>query len=234
MVRKLLTALAVAAATVLTAGTASATVFIKDYNAAGVWNAYDDVNETYSMKFRDDGSQDGFWLVVSPGPNPKNHVNEYAILYGDRAANRITAYAYDGTNSENSYLTSQYLGTYDNVFSSGGTNSTMFSLDVSRINAAFSNPEWVGVQLGAEAGIWFHEASGTEFAYNDDGTLANFSFNAQQWLDMDAMDTLTGNCYTGNQAYFCQPPTTPNPVPAPGGLALILLALGGLAMRRRA
>ena len=234
MALKFLTALAVAATTMLAAGTASATVFIKDYNEAGVWNAYDDVNERYSMKFRDDGSKDGFWLVVSPGGNPKNHVNEYAILYGDRNANRITAYAYDGENSKNSYQTTRYLGTYDNVFTSGGANSTMFSLDVSRINAAFADPMWTGVQLGQQAGIWFHEAAGTQFAYNDNGTLADFTFTGQQWLDMGAMDTQTKTCYEGNSAYFCKTPTTPNPVPAPGGLALILLALGGLAMRRRA
>ena len=253
MTRKLLTALSVAAATMLAATTASATVFYKDYHAAGIWHAYDDVAETYSMKFQDEGTSDGFWLVVSSGANPKTHANEYAILYGDRAENRITAYTYDGVNSKNSFQTGTLLGTFDNAFSDAGEHPTygydmtMFSLDVAGINAAFDTPEWDGVQLGDEAGIWFHQAEGTSFEYGIDGAITDFDISGQMWLDRAFDGTRQASCSPTSQNYFCGPASqvaqsvglvgnsaANGSVPAPGGLALILLGLAGLGLRRRA
>lgn len=247
MANKFLTALTVAATTFLTAGTASATIFAADFGKE-VWNAYDSTNQTYSMKFKDDGSKDGFWLVVSPGPNPKTNVNEYAVLYGDRAANRITAYTYDGQNNPNSYQNGQLLGTFDNVFTSGGRDATMFSLDVSGINSALSDATWQGVALGQQAGIWFHQTAGTDVAYNADGSIANFGFNSQVWLDDANKESGTRRCGANNpNAYFCKSGTTATAgggtgggagagggsVPAPGGLALLLAGLAGFGLRRK-
>ncbi len=253
MANKFLTALTVVAATVLSAGTASATIFTADYDRE-VWNSYDDATETYTMKFRDDGSKDGFWLVVSPGPNPKTNVSEYAVLYGDRTTNRITAYTYDGQNNPNSYQNGQLLGTFDNAFTSGGTNMTMFSLDVSSINSAFSDPAWLGVAIDQQAGIWFHQTAGTDIAYNADGSISNFGFDSQMWLDRGFQDTVARSCSANNDArYFCSgtpsspttpggsTPTTPGgstpapggSVPAPGGLALLLVGLAGFGLRRK-
>ena len=235
MARKFLAALAVAVATVLSAGAASATIFTKDYHDAGVWNAYDTANQTYSMKFKDQGSKDGFWLVVSPGANPKRNDREYAILYGDRKTNRITAYTYDGRNSANSYKTGTYLGTYDDPFTET-RNGAMFSLDVSSLNGAFDNPEWKGVQFGNKTGIWFHQSSGSNFAYNQDGTISDYTFAGQMWLDKGDMRTTKRTCSWEGSKYYCKTPTTPgtpNPAPAPGGLALLLVGLAGLRLRRR-
>ena len=235
MTRKLFAALAFAAATILSAGTASATIFTKDYDG-NVWNAYDDANQTYSMKFKDGGgSKDGFWLVVSPGPNPKTHEREYAILYGDRASNRITAYTYDGRNSAESYKTGDYLGTYENAFTDT-RDGAMFSLDVGSINNAFGNPEWKGVQFGNKTGIWFHQSAGTTFAYNSDGTIADYDFASQMWLDKGNMNTRKRTCQPESTKYYCKTPTTPgtpNPVPAPGGLAFLLVGLAGYRLRSR-
>lgn len=227
----------------LSATAASAGIFVTDYNDAGVWNAYDPDRETYTMKFTDDGSKDGFWLVVSDGPNPKSNANEYAILYGDRDANRITAYTYDGTNGPNSYKTGDYLATYDNVFSSGGPDMTMYTLDVSGINAAFNTADWDGVQLGSNSGIWFHQSAGSNFSYNADGTIADYAFSGQMWLDAANTPSYMANdgvCDRHSDLYFCGPGTTPSSssssggsVPAPGGLALLLVGLAGLRMRNR-
>jgi len=95
---------------------AQASVFVIDYHQEGVWNAYDSQNETYSMKFRSDQGQDGFWLVVTDGANPNRTDGNHAILYGDLENNRITAYSYDGQNTPDSYNTGTLLGTYENVF----------------------------------------------------------------------------------------------------------------------
>ena len=261
MTRKILTALSIAAATMLAASTASATVFYKDYHDAGIWHAYDDQAQTYSMKFSDDGSKDGFWLVVSSGENPKTNAQEYAILYGDRAANRITAYAYDGENNRNSYRTGSFLGTFDDAFSEAGQHPTygydmtMFSLDVAAINAAFDTADWDGVQLGEQAGIWFHQAQGTQFSYDDaTGRITDFDISGQMWLDRAFDSTGQAGCPPSSTNYFCGAGTQlaqgngiatgggsigggssgSGSVPAPGGLALILIGLAGFGLRRRA
>ncbi len=273
MTTKLITSLAFAAATMLTATTASATIFTVDYHEAGVWNAYDSQNQTYSMKFKDDGSKDGFWLVVSSGMNPKTNVNEYAVLYGDRAANRITAYNYNGENNPDSYKDGELLGVFENAFTDGGQHArygydmTMFSIDVAGVNGAFGGDEWDGVQLGEQAGIWFHQTAGTDVSYNADGSIASFDYDSQMWLDAAFTDTRSRDrsiCDRGG-VYFCGTATAASSlggnagggtggtgggtgggagggasagagaVPAPGGLALILMGLAGLGfgMRRK-
>ena len=234
MAKTFLAALALASASLLGATAASAGIVAADHGNT-VWNAYDQHEEVYSMKFRDDGSKDGFWLVVSPGPNPKTNVNEYAVLYGDRANDRITAYTYNGENNPNSYRTGDYLGTFDNVFTDGGNGTTMFSLDVSDINAAIADPMWVGVELGSKAGIWFHETEGTQIAYGPGGAIADFGFDSQIWLDSGNVNTSGRACNANSGAYYCKNPTglTNGSVPAPGGLALVLLGLAGFGMRRK-
>lgn len=237
MKRFMTIAAAAMTATILSVTGASATIFTKDYHGPGVWNSYDTVDQTYTMKFNDDGSKDGFWLVVSPGENPKSNANEYAILYGDRASNRITAYTYDGQNKADSYKTGDLLGTYDNVFSTAN-GKTEFSLDVSSINSAFDTPDWKGVSFGEQIGIWFHQSSDSEFTYGAGGALTNYAYGGQMWLDR-AFDTATHRtCTPGSNFYFCSPDaTTPTntgggSVPAPGGLALLLVGLAGMRLRR--
>ncbi len=267
MTNRFFAATAAFVATMMTASVAQATIFQTDYHAAGVWQNYDDTNEAFTFKYTDDGSNDGFWLVISDGENPKYNENEYAILYGDRVANRITAYTYDGTNSANSFRTSEFLGTFENAFSDAGERDglplTMFSIDVAEINAAFDTPEWDGVQTGAEGGIWFHKSEGSNFSYGADGSILDYSFADQMWLD--AANTPAGNispnspdCTTSTNfrcstTEFAAASGTSGgatsggaggagagggggggSVPAPGGLALILMGLAGMGLRRKA
>ncbi|MEM1422592.1 MAG: hypothetical protein AAGH64_01175 [Planctomycetota bacterium] len=60
---------------------------------------------TWTVAFTNDVTE-GFTLAVNDGPNPKGHAGELALLYVDaRDANdvMVTAYAYNGRNSNNSW-----------------------------------------------------------------------------------------------------------------------------------
>lgn len=246
MYRKAIAAIAAFTTSAILATSASATVFQRDYHPEQVWTAYDNVNETYSMKFNA-GTNDGFWLVASTGENPKYNTEEYAILYGDLTTNRITAYVYDGENSANSFQTSDFLGSFEAPFVDMGGGMVQFDLDVAAINGAFNTPEWEGVQIGNQAGIWFHQSTGSDFSYGANGELLDYSFGSEMWLDrgfdltfeyasVDCNDLLQGAGF-GNS---CAPTgLTPGiglsggSVPVPGGLAFILIGAAGFAARRR-
>lgn len=243
-------------ATAFVSTAANATVFNADYHDAGVWSAYDSYNEAFALSYRSDQGKDGFWLVVTDGENPKGDGTSNAILYGDLTNNRITAYTYNGENSNDSFTNGTLIGTYEGVFSSGGIHPrfgyelTNFSLDVSDINNAFGN-DFDGVQLGEQAGIWFHQSSGTQFSYGEDGSITDYVFDNQMFLDRgnDATRNLGSvNCAAGevgaaryldscNSARLAQATagggTGGGSVPAPGGLALLLVGLAGLGRKLR-
>ena len=223
--------------------TANATIFQADYDS--IWSSYDAENQVYGAKFNTDGgAKDGFWLVVSDGPNPKTNVDEYAILYGDLDANRITAYVYDGENSANSYRDGQYLATFDGAISDAGNGMSMFNIDVAGINAALAGEDWDGVVQGEQSGIWFHRSAGSSFEYGADGQLLDYAFNDQMFTDRafkDSFVLVSPNCSgggSGGNGFIdsCNPTpgTGPNgSVPAPGGLALLLAGLAGIGVMRR-
>ena len=102
------------------AGTASAGLtYGWNYNGPGqnntagtpqIQSTFNTANDvfTWNVQFADGVSKDtdGYWLVVSPGPNPKNHQHEFGIIYFD-ASNinnvKATIYRYNGQNSDNSF-----------------------------------------------------------------------------------------------------------------------------------
>ena len=188
-----------------------------------------------------DGSlANGFWLVVSDGPNPKNHVDEYSIFYfdGTRLATGgdaiVTSYVYSGQNSSLSWqnpaetLFSTHNG--DPISASGSivgdVASFEFSVDASGMNDPSQWPashglgaDWDGAQFGDEIGMWFHPFVAAEdgihyWGRNHElgGFICKLDVEKQGWVDVGGQET----------------------VPEPS--ALLLGALGGiglLTVRRR-
>ncbi len=137
---------------------------------------------------------DGAWLVLSDGENPKQNVNEYAILYLDSIANKVSIYNYDGKNGPSSYLANDYLGsTALNVVENGNDEVTFeFSLDATAINSQTGKygSEWDGIAFGKEIGIWFHGVTDLETTYDSSHKLLAFDYDRRGYYDTKmAVDT---------------------------------------------
>lgn len=175
-------------------------------------------NWSYTIKEKAPGViSDGFWLVISDGPNPKSHVNEYAILYGDLANNRVTAYEYSGQNNANSYNSpGVLLGSFGGLdaVDNGSERTLSFSIDATGINN-HAIQDWKGLFFGEQIGIWFHPSVGTNVSYYKDGGISSFSYaqGGQGWYDTGYRQTYQ--------------------VPEPSTLALLGIGMGALLMRRR-
>lgn len=159
---------------------------------------YNDANQqlSFSSTIQQAGSHlaNAFWLVLSDGPNPKHHYNEYAIFYGDAATGNLTTYVYNGVNSANSWNTP---GEFIESFAGGLTVDTSvsnevtfsFSIDVSAINAYTPTTpginDWDGALFASKIGIWYHPAvlADTGATYNADGSLAAFPVARGGWYD---------------------------------------------------
>ncbi len=122
---------------------------------------------------------DGAWLVLSDGENPKNNVDEYAILYLDSIAETVSIFNYNGQNGPDSYKKGDYLDSVAlNVLKDGADKVTFeFMLDAATINSktAKYGAEWDGVAFGREIGLWFHSVSGLQAAYDANGKLLSFA-----------------------------------------------------------
>lgn len=154
------------------------------------------LSETFSWKsvFSETENGDlpnGGWLVISDGPNPKNHEKEFAIFYLDGVNKKVTAYAYNGENNSGSYNNNPFLGSWDNALKirdNGDKRTMKFSLDVAGINARTDiDDAWKGVKFGEDLGIWFHAAKDVNATYNNDGSLASFGSTAG-WFDTGRLD----------------------------------------------
>ena len=185
---------------------------------------YNQQNGVFNLNYDFNNGADTFWLVVTPTDNPTGSVDQYVILYGDIKENRITAYAYDGQNSDTSYLDkSKYIATFNNVIQDDGKG---FHLDTKGLNSAFSNPEWKGLQFDDKAGIWFHTGVNGTTTYNRNRTIKDFDLGINRsWVDSKVCD--------GPHDKNCGIPTSPTPVDAPASLGIMTLAIAGLMLRRK-
>lgn len=234
------------------ASAASATTYSFDWNAGdtpvnnaggqfeSIRSSYNDATQkfTWELAFADQVT-DGFTLAVSPGPNPKGHAGELALVYFDAqntAAPVVTVYAYNGENAQTSWADGSPLpGTQgpDKIASSiglgaasilsavvsdaGGGRTFSFEIDAAAINAHSprwpgpgGDAEWTGLEYGPSIGLWLHPVVGLSADYGTDGFLNTWYIQGQGWLDEQNLTTR---------------------VPAPAGTAM--LGLAGLACCRR-
>jgi hypothetical protein len=81
---------------------------------------------------------DGFWMVLNNGGNPKGLERQLAILYGDLRSNKITVYAYNGMNSASSFQSSTAQGINSPIligtFDMGGTLSNRDPFSFTGVN----------------------------------------------------------------------------------------------------
>jgi PEP-CTERM motif len=201
-------------------------------NVSQIFTTYDDVNEKLSWSFTIDaiapgltGSgqlSDGFWLAISPGPNPKGEKRELAIFYGDVRNNRLTAYEYSGKNNANSFKRpGNLLGSFAlNSTDNGTASRTMsFDIDVSAINSYRSGSDWTGAAYGEHIGYWLHPVFGSTFKYDGDA-LTRFRYTGQGWYDKSWKSTSSWDGFSS--------------VPEPSSLVIMATAfLGGIVLRRR-
>jgi len=134
--------------------------YLNDTQLLNINSAYDADNAKFSWEYtisNNTNDNDGFWLVVNDGDNPKGNTN-LAILYGDLDNDTLTAYRYDGNNGYNSYtqpnaLLDSWTGVF-NTQNNNGSKTVSFDIDVDMVNSA-TGADWQGISYTDSIGIWF-------------------------------------------------------------------------------
>ena len=194
-------------------------------------------SQRLSFNLKTDGTTDGFWLALSPGPNPKGTPGELALLYFDRGEasgnTSLAVYSYNGVNGSNSWNTpgdfivstedgsgwDANLSAFDDF---DGNRHLSFEIDASIIQAHVPNPpgnnsDWTGVSFGPQVGIWMHTVytDGVRdiSSFDANGRLTSFSFFRNGYWDGEGLQAVV--------------------VPLPTAAGLGLAGVGLLGLRRR-
>jgi hypothetical protein len=193
----------------------------------------------------------GYWLVVSPGPNPKGHPGELAMIYLDASAlgddqtitPKVTVYNYNSLNNASSFQDGSPAGgiqTPDRIFSSlspvpvntvinssatdlGNTRRFVLELDASAINA--HSPMYPNPNGNDWTGVEFGAHIGVWFH-----SVAGL--NAQYGTDPSAADfNYLTRFDRAHEGWLDGRDFETQLIPAPGAFAL--MGLGVLVAGRR-
>ena len=220
--------------------TANATIYTYNSNNPGLFGgsyatnnnlgydsisaSFNDANNQFSWEVDYSGANpDGFWLVVSDGPNPKNNPLEYSIFYGDYSSGNLAAYAYNGNNNAGSWASNPFVGDFSSSMYTSGSDIFGFSIDATTMNGMNLGPDWDGAQFAENIGIWFHPTWNLNASFNPaDGSILNFTPRSNAWYDTN----YDGDCDTNDRGCITQ-------VPEPATFALMGLGLLGLTVSRK-
>ncbi|MBX3097430.1 MAG: PEP-CTERM sorting domain-containing protein [Fimbriimonadaceae bacterium] len=208
-------------------------------NATGSFNTITNQFSWYGTYQAKDGVlPNGFWLAVSPGPNPKGHPAELAIIYldGSNSTPNAYVYGYNGKNDASSFYDgSNASGTQapDKILSSkntpgafldikvqdngNGTRTLGLTMDASAVQSHVplygttqQKQDYTGVAFGPKVGLWWHPVSGLKTSTSN-GWLTKFDRKKEGYFDANDKPT--------------------NPVPEPA--TIIALSVGAAALLRR-
>ena len=180
----------------------------------------------------------GFTLAISSGPNPKGVAGQLALFYFDasKGAPILTAYGYNGQNAVNTFSTpnppdfiasstanANWVNSLTYKTEANGSKTLGFDINASMINSHISpytpaGSSFEGAKYGSNIGIWFHDYTGLQTSYLDNGYVATWNYSNQGWYD------------TSNEK-------TTSVTPESSSLVLLCVGLAGLspvlALRRR-
>lgn len=146
---------------------------------------------TWNARFEPNGTGDlptGLWAVVGKGPEPIATADEFAILYGDVATGRVSAYVYDKSQGEDSWSTpGTFIRTFPNALTSsmvGGGLEWHLVVNVADINAFPAAPaNWLGLYFDSTVGFWLAGLKGASFSFDGDGRITSLSFTDRTSYD---------------------------------------------------
>ena len=179
-----------------------------------VWGSYDAVSRTLAWEIAfSDRIAEGFTLALNDGPNPKGNGGELGLVYFDATdvSNvRVSAFAYNGMNTQTSYRDGSALyGTQSpdlifgvspllenapsileaSVLDDNAGRRLRLVLEATLINAhtpAYPGEggaeDWFGIGFGSSVGVWLHPVTSLTTEYDDEGVLSYWS-GRQGWLD---------------------------------------------------
>jgi hypothetical protein len=232
-------------------GSAMATVWTANINPGSNQNSaggnISSITATYNDATRQfgwtvdysDRTTNGYWLAVSPGPNPKGRAGELAIVYFDAtnlAAPRVSVYEYNGLNDNNSFQFRSVAGQGTPPAATTQAGVLLGSSSAGTIPGLTATAQNIGAN-GRRLTLTL-DASSIQ-AYNPAGggapwTGLSFANQIGVWFHSvtGLSATYNGNnltSFNGTQGWFDSNNITTVPTPA-GALAL---GMGGLLAARR-